>query len=156
MQKTFLRSITKVLLPLLIVVASSCSEGACFDETQAYLKASFYRRNPLKLTSPDSLTLYGTGKPGQPIYKRKTGVQPALMPLNASGGSCGFVMKINGVNDTVEFHYSTFPALISKECGYSFFHDLETVTFTTNIIDSVKISKRRVTNLNEENIRIYY
>lgn len=146
----------KVALLALIVIAVSCSEGACFEETEAFMKGSFYRRPPLKLTPPDSLTLYGSNRPNQTIYKRKAGVQPVLIPLDSSNETSEFVMKINGISDTIEVSYSTFPALISKECGYSFFHDIDTIIYTTNIIDSIKISKHRITNLDEENIRIYY
>ena len=46
-----------------------------------------------------------------------------------------FVIKINGVTDTIEFQYSSYPHLISKECGYTFYHHLDTVTnFTKHII----------------------
>lgn len=151
-----MKKLMKLPFLAVIVIAFSCSEGACFEETEAYLKGSFYRRPPLKLTAPDSLTLYGSDRPGQTIYKRKSGVQPALIPLNSAAETSEFVMKINGISDTLEVRYTTFPALISKECGYTFFHDIDTIIYSTHIIDSIKISKSRITNLDEENIRIYY
>ena len=33
--------------------------GSCFEETECYVKASFYNNTTQKLTAPDSLTIYG-------------------------------------------------------------------------------------------------
>jgi hypothetical protein len=46
--------------------------------------------------------------------------------------------------------------MISKECGYTFYHTIEAPSFTTNIIDTVTVVKYTITTLSEENIRIYY
>jgi hypothetical protein len=133
----------------------SCTPGACFEETNAFLKASFYLDSSNELVAPDSISLAGLGQTGI-IYNKASGVQPALFPLNASTGSSTFVIKINGVTDTIEFSYSSFPHLISKECGYSVFHTLETPSFSQNNIDTILIMNRNITTVNEENIRIFY
>jgi predicted nucleic-acid-binding Zn-ribbon protein len=159
MANTFrLKQANKVLTlaAIVLLLSVSCTPGSCFEETEAYLKASFYTRPPVKLTAPDSLTVYGEGRPLQKIYDRKASVQPALIPLNSSAEISRFVIKINGVSDTLEVRYTSFPSLISKECGYSFFHDLDTVFSTRHSIDSIKISLSRISNTDEENIRIYF
>ena len=104
---------------------------------------------------PDSLTLYGIGKDSV-IYKKTSRVQPAMIPLNASAPGCRFLIKINGVDDTISFFYSTFAHLISKECGYTFFHDLDSVAFTRNMIDTIQVKLKTITTFNEPNIFIYY
>jgi hypothetical protein len=83
-------------------------------------------------------------------------VQPALLPLNASAGSCIYVIRINGLNDTIQFLYSNYPHLISKECGYTFYHILDLPVYTQNNIDTILIINRSITTANEENIRIFY
>jgi hypothetical protein len=145
--------ITVAVIPLLIV---SCSPEACFEETNAYLKASLYLNETKKLKAPDSLTLYGINIPSAKIYDRASKVQPALFPLNPSSGTCSFIIKINGVADTIQFVYSSYPHLISKECGYTFYHDLDTFYYSKNAIDYIYRGNNRITTLNEENLRIFY
>jgi len=147
--------ITVILFTSLLFLAVSCTTGSCFEETNADLKASFYLSSSDKPTAPDSLTLYGLGKDSL-RYKKAPRVQPAFIPLDASAENCGFVIRINGVNDTISFSYSTFVHFISKECGYTYFHNLESVNTTKNIIDTIHIKLKSITTLNEPNIYIYY
>ena len=143
-----------IIIPGIIIYLGSCAPGSCFEETECYLKASFYKSTVL--STPDSLTLYGLDRDSI-IYSSKTGVQPALIPLNASTESSKFVIIINGVTDTIEFRYSSYPHLISKECGYTFYHHLDTIPpFTKHIIKVIYLSNPTITNLNVENIRIFY
>jgi hypothetical protein len=143
-----------IILPGTILFLLSCTAGSCFEETESYLKASFY--NNTTLTAPDSLTLYGLNTDSL-IYNNTASVQPALIPLNASTESCTFGIQINGVTDTIEFQYSSYPHLISKECGYTFYHQLDTLPkFTKHIIKDIYTGNKTITNLNVENIRIFY
>ena len=144
-----------VILAFFAALFVSCTPAACFEETNAFLKASLYLDSSKEKVAPDSLSLSGLGQPSK-IYNRAAGVQPALFPLNASSSSSTFIITINGVYDTIEFHYSGFPHLISKECGYSVFHTLESHTYSQNNIDTILIINPNITTVNEENIRIFY
>jgi hypothetical protein len=139
-----------------ILFLLSCTAGACFEETESYLKASLYNNTTKKLTAPDTLTLYGLNQDSI-IYNKKTGVQVALIPLNSSKESCTFVLEINKITDTIEFRYSSYPHLISKECGYTYYHYLDSLpNFTIHGIKRIEFGSKTVTNLNVENLRIYY
>jgi hypothetical protein len=145
-----------IILPGTIVLLLSCTQGSCFEETESFLKASFYDNATKTLIAPDSLTLYGLNNDSL-IYNKTVSLQPALIPLNASTESCTFGIQINGVTDTIEFQYSSYPHLISKECGYTFYHQLDTLPkFTKHIIKDIYTSNKTVTNQNVENIRIFY
>lgn len=149
------------IIILLTIAASaflmpSCTPGSCFEETNAYVKATLFLKSTGKVTAPDSITIYGIGRDANTIYKKSRNVSQALMPLDASSGGCGFVIKINGVNDTISFTYSTYLHMLSKECGYTYYHTIENPVYTTNIIDSLAVNKNTITSLSEENIRIYY
>jgi len=143
---------------MLIVLGSavmiSCTPEACFEETNAYLKATFYNNTSKVTDTPDSLTLIGLNKTDR-IYNKESGVQPALFPLDASSESCTFIIKINNVTDTIQFIYSSYPHLISKECGYTFYHKLDTFYLSRNAFYVYK-SSNNITTANEENIRIFY
>ena len=153
--RKFIPKILIIILPCFVCILASCTQGSCFEETESYLKASFYSYETRKLTVPDSLTLYGLNNDSI-IYNKSAKVQPALIPLNASLDSCIFVVIINGVTDTIKFRYNSYPHLISKECGYTFYHHLDTVIPKYHAIKEIYISNRTITNLNVENIGIYY
>jgi hypothetical protein len=155
MRKYFL-DIFSALLGSTIIIMVACTPGACFDETNAFVKTSLYLNSTGKLLAPDSLTLYGINMDSSKIYNSSKNITLALLPLNASADSCGFVIMINGVIDTLTFSYSTHPILLSKECGYTFYHTIDTPFYSRNIIDTITVSKNTITTLNEENIRIYY
>jgi hypothetical protein len=151
-------SATLILLALMLTLGSvSCTTMSCQDETEAFLKISFFRISTNKLQPPDSLTVYGLNMSSLKIYDKSAAIQPALIPLNNSSESSEFIIRINGLTDTVKFIYSTFPHLVSKECGYTFYHTLDTTrTFTNNGIKDMKVWNGNITTKNEENIRIFY
>jgi hypothetical protein len=144
-----------IILSGIVLFLLSCTAGSCFEETESYLKASFYSNT--RLTAPDSLTLFGLNNDSL-IYNNTANVQPALIPLNASKDSCSFVIIINGVADTIEFRYTSYPHLISKECGYTYYHQLDTALNKPgyHAIKKIYVSNKTITNLNVENIRIFY
>jgi len=139
-----------------VLLQTSCTPGSCFEETNAYVKANFYLSSSMKADPPDSISVYGAGRDTSFIYYKSRNVNPALLPLDALKEECSLVIRINGINDTISFVYSTTSHMISKECGYTFYHTIEAPSFTTNIIDTVTVVKNTITTLSEENIAIYY
>jgi hypothetical protein len=140
-----------------ILFLCSCVPQSCIEETEAYLKASFYDNVSKKILAPDSITVYGLNMDTAKLYNKATKVQPALFPLNSSSSKCIYVIKINGVTDTVEFRYSSYPHLLSKECGYTFFHHLDTEPRNTyHAIKNIYTGNSSITTSNVENIRIFY
>jgi hypothetical protein len=146
--------VTVIAVSLLKIV--SCTPESCFEETLALLKASMYQSSQEKNVAPASLTLYGLNMEDDKIYDQTKNVKSALIPLNPSAESCTFVIGINSATDTLTFWYTSFPHLISKECGYTFYHTLDSLITTVNEIDTVTIRNKYVTTSDEENIRIYY
>jgi len=139
----------------IILLMVSCTGGSCFEETESYLKASFYK-NTLR-TPPDTLTLSGLNVDST-IYLKALKVQPALIPLNASSSNSVFIITVNGLSDTIKAIYTTYPHLISKECGYTFYHHLDTIIPISHfhLIKRIEYINRTITNLNVENIHILY
>jgi hypothetical protein len=152
-------NITKLVLQsiLLIILVQlySCSAGSCFDETEARVKATFYSKETGKALEPDSVTLHGVNLDSM-IYNKSLKLKSVEFPLYAADTVCKFVLRINGINDTLRFRYSSYTSLISKECGYTYFFTLDTVTNSVNIIKSISITKKTITTFNEENMRIFF
>ncbi|TAL78304.1 MAG: hypothetical protein EPN88_02255 [Bacteroidetes bacterium] len=155
MRKLFQGSLI-IFLSGLVLIFLSCTPLSCIGETESYVKASLYDKVLKKLHSPDSLTMYGLNMETSKLYDKTLNVQPAHIPLNASATYCTYIIRIDGLTDTLKFWYNSYPHLISKECGYTYYHTLDSLTFTNHLIDTVLIRNKRVTTINEENIRIFY
>ena len=146
-----------LLISGLILFLISCTPNSCFEETESYLKVSFHNKTTGLIQAPDSITIYGLNMENSKL-DTVPGLTPAKLPLNASTPNCTYIIRINGVSDTVEFTYTSTPYLVSKECGYSFHHNLDTAppTFTKHIIENIYIANRTITTANVENLRIFY
>lgn len=156
MRKFTLRYIL-LITAVLLFCTGSCTPESCLDETEAYVKAFFYKTSSGKIVAPDSLTIYGLGRDTSLIYNRSTKVTSARLPLNAAENTSVFIIVYNNITDTLTINYSSYPHLISKECGYTYFHTIEApVIFTTNGIKSVTVKKNTITTSNEENIQLSY
>lgn len=137
-----------------IINIISCTDGSCYEETNAFMKASFYAEG--KPLAPDSLTISGIDRNTAKIYNKAKGILQAKLPLDASSDNCRFAVRINGISDTVTLYYLSYPHLISKECGYTFFQTIDSVVTTKNIVDTIRIRNNTISIINEENIRIFY
>jgi hypothetical protein len=148
--------VIQALLFIVLIHLFSCSAGTCFDVTEAKVKAGFYSKATGIAHPADSISLFGVGKDTLLIYNKLSDAKTAEFPLFADSTICRFVLRINGMNDTVTYKYSSSLHLLSKECGYCFFFNVDTVYYTRNIIDSVSLTKKSITTFNEENMRIFY
>jgi len=144
-----------VIMLLVTMVQLSCTPESCLEETVTTVNAVFYRTGTGKVEAPDSVTLYGLGMELVKIYNATRGVKVAKMPLDASEDACAFFIKVNGIPDTIYFSYRSYPHLVSKECGFTVYHSLDTVYNKAGGID-VLLTNGSITTSNEENIRIFY
>jgi len=149
---------SKIVSAFLVIIPAfifSCTPGSCFVETEAKVKASMYLAETDKVVAPDSVSLFGLERDSA-IYKKTTNVTSVLFPLDPTSETCTFLIRINGVSDTVTFNYSSYAHFISKECGYTYYFTIDQPVSTKNIIDRIVLTKKIITTLNEENMRIYY
>jgi hypothetical protein len=144
------------LLSGIILLQVSCTQESCYEETVPLMVATFYRTGSDEIRTADSVTVYGIGMENSRLYNNTKNVTYLELPLNASTDGCGFVMKINGITDTVRFIYKNYAHLISEECGITFFHTLESYEVTGNRVDTIIFRNSNITTTYEENIRIFY
>lgn len=154
--RSFKTKILVAVIALSLLKMLSCTPESCFEETISCVKATLYQSSTDKNIAPASLTLYGAGVDTNKIYDNTNSTTKACIPLNPSADSCTFIILINSETDTLVFWYDSFAHLISKECGYTFFHTLDSLTITTNAIDTVMINNIYITTSDAENIRLYY
>ena len=144
------------LLLILMQFFTSCVPEACLEETTSFLNATFYKSATYKPIAPDSVTVFGIGKDDNKLYNKAINTLSIKLPLDASSETCGFVIRINGATDTLRFTYSNYPHLISKACGITFFHSLDTFRLSVRPVNSIIITNKNIATFNEENIRILY
>lgn len=142
---------------IIFLLLASCTPEHCFEGTESVLKARFFDYVTKKELPPDSLTLFGLNTDSV-IYDRMEKPQPALIPLNPSADSVAYLIRINGVSDTMTVFYTSFYHFVSKECGFTFYHNLvkDSVTTTYNGIDSIIVNQGTIRPGNEDNLKIFY
>jgi len=145
-----------IILLIIMKFFASCTPGSCLEETTSFLNATFYKGGSGKPSAPDSITVFGIGKDTNKLYNKSVKISAISLPLDASSETCGFVMIINGITDTLKFTYSRYPHLISKECGITFFYILESHQWSGTAVDSIIIMNANITTFHGENIRILY
>lgn len=143
---------------VLLLVIISCTPEHCFEGNESFLKATFYSSATNMPVTPDSVTMNGTSMDTLRLYNQMQRLTTALIPLNPATDSVEYMIRINGVTDTIRLNYTSYYHFISKECGFTYYHDLtsDSIRHTYYGIDSVTITRRNITIANEENLRIYY
>jgi len=144
-----------ILITVLLYILISCTPNSCQDETLSTVKAGFYRTGSVNPVEADSVTLYGLGNDTAYIYDNAKKLKAISFPLDAGSDTSILILRINGINDTVTLVYRSYPHLVSKECGFTFYHVLDTVYDTRPDLTFLK-ANQNITTLNEENIRIFY
>jgi hypothetical protein len=120
------------------------------------LNARFFRTGTGTSITADSVTLYGLGRDTSKIYDNATNLNSISFPLDSGSDSCSFFIKINSLTDTVTFYYTNYTHLVSKECGYTFYHTLTTPPKHNKPLPDYNIMNGNITTVNGENIRIFY
>jgi hypothetical protein len=137
------------------LILSQCASLPCTQETDAKVKTDFFRTGTGTAITADSVTLYGLGRDTNKIYDKATNLKSINFPLDSSSDSCSFFIQLNSLTDTVTFYYTNYTHLVSKECGYTFYHSLDSIKHKKPVLD-YNIMNRNITTVNEENIRIFY
>ncbi|HLN56430.1 MAG TPA: DUF6452 family protein [Bacteroidales bacterium] len=145
-----------ILSAWIVASLTSCTPGSCFEKTDSLLDVTFYDSVTKKVITPDSLTVFGLGIDTARIYSASRGIKKASLPLNSAADNSIFIITINKITDTLSVFYSSYPHLISKECGYTFYHQIDSLFHSRNAIHSILIIKRTVTNEDEDNLHLYY
>lgn len=155
MKKNFSCFIVFSITIIVLLQTGSCVPQACLEDMEVTAKASFYVTGTGKLQAPDSVTLYGLGRDTSKIYDKASALQTIKIPLDAGSDTCRFILKINGIADTVTLIYTSYPHLVNKECGYTYYHTVSEIINTQSSFDFL-ISNRNITTANEENFSIFY
>ena len=149
---------------ILLAAASACNTSGCPDNGSSLPLAGLYSSASGEQVGFDSIAVGGVGAPGDSLLVAPgTACTEVYLPLRSDRTSASFFFHydyegIDSVifNDTIEFHYSSFPFFASEECGAMFRYHIERVNHTRHLIDSVVVTDSLITNANIERIKIYF
>lgn len=148
-----------LLITYLFLVGCKDEYSICNESKNVLLQTNLYTHNngveqPFAASSFSLSVLYNP----QPIYNNITNLSSFLLPLNPTMDSVVYQIKTSNTAtaDTFSILYSTNNIQLSAPCGSLNVHRILRVSSTHNSIDSIQIKNADITNLQKENIKIYY
>ncbi len=148
-----------LLAILAAMIPFGCQQDiVCEAATDASLRIGFYtfsENGQATTTSVDSLTIYGVGRSETKIYDNRKNVVRIELPVNPTVDSTAYVFIFPGHTDTLWVDYSRNPHLISVECGFTMFYEIENVQYTNHQIIRSDINTNLVSNTLDEHIQIF-
>lgn len=148
----------------LVLAAASCNSAGCTDNGSAIPLAGFYSSATAQSISLDSLAIYGLGAPlDSPLCKPGTPITEIYLPMRPGADVTAWkieykdsLLDIPQNYDTLTLRYESIPYFASEECGAMYSYRLRSLTHTCHLIDSVTVTDSLFTNVNRENIKIFF
>lgn len=148
-------------------MVAACNSDQCFDNRNSLPLAGFYSSSPTpKQVSLDSVSVFALGAPGDSIlHDSVRSLSQTYMPFLIGQGnhSVTYVIKYLaqpmgalGLEDRITFDYRATPRFVSAACGVVYDFKINSITHTGLFIDSVTCPGGTITNVAEENIKIYF
>lgn len=147
-----------------IAMLAGCNTAGCIDNLNSIPVAGFYSMGSGKAVAIDSLAVWGVGAVGDSLLASPSAAASQIyMPLRSSASVTSFCFAYRAkaldrpeLQDTVTIAYTSTPWFISEDCGAAYRYRIDRLTHTSHLIDSVGIADSVVTNVVNENIRIYF
>lgn len=144
---------------MLAILSVSCDVLPCTEFDGVQLHAGFYTMDDaiVQDTTIDSMIIYPLN--AEEAYYNGTSRKSSSisLPLGVDSDTTTYVFYLDSISyDTITFIYARQLNLISHECGFEHFFNLEEVRYTCNRIDSVWIRKDLVEYGEVENIKISF
>ncbi len=154
-----LRKFALLVLLMMALFFSACTDDEiCEEATANALRVGFYIADQEVETpaSLNALSIYALGVSNRKlIYDSENNVSRVELALNPASDVCGFVFVFGLQSDTLWFEYERETHLISVECGFTMFYNLQNAEHTSDVILTLGIADSHVTNALNEHIKIY-
>ena len=142
----------------------SCGSGGCLENGSTLPLAGLYSAETQKSISVDSLEVRGIGAPDDSLLVSPgRGTSSIYMPFRADFDKIDWVFAFRTealdypqLYDTLSFEYTTIPYFASADCGAMYVYHVNKVNVTHHLIDSVAVTDSLFTNVDREQIKIFY
>lgn len=141
----------------LTLMAGACqNQELCQDATSTPLRIGFYHNvnGKAQALAIDSLTVYGLHNDSI-LYNNRKQVSRIELPLNPALDQSSFVLAFPGVNDTLHITYKREPRLISMECGFVTFYQVENWSAAGTAIQTIEIEHSSISNTLDEHFKLF-
>lgn len=146
-----------------VASATSCSSTGCLENRNSVPLAGFYDGTGASVAL-DSLQITGVGMPDDdPLLAAGDRVSSIYLPMRSVQQSTAWVfsykwkdLDFSELNDTLAFDYDTAPYFASTDCGVINKYRITRMSHTTHLIDSVVLADSLITNVDIEQIKIYF
>jgi hypothetical protein len=155
---TLHKYITQISATLAVLLLVACQTAPPCEYDEVTLKANFYKvkQSVLKDTTFAALSVYIGTDTLEPLFKNKA-VNAVQLPLSMQADSSVFLFRYDSISfDTLIIKHTFDLKLVSHECGFVGFFNIEEVLTSNTKIDSIRIPKKLVDYDIQENIRIHF
>lgn len=127
--------------------------------------AGFYNTyEPATKVTIDSVQVYGLGAPGDSVLASgRAPLSSLYLPFRIDSDTTAYVFRYLhkeldalGITDTVTFIYTREPRFVSSACGVSYLFKISKILTTGPLIDSVSCPAGEISNMDTENLRVYF
>jgi len=156
MIKLFLNPL--IVFLLIMVMVSSCQTNSqCENSTESLVKINFYvMEDDLEsAVFVEPISVYGLGHKDSLLYENDS-ISYVLLPLMPNGETSEFVFEIGSYTENILFTYKTSTYFESKDCGFIANYEIESVSYSSNIIDTVIIINNEITVEDEDHVKLFF
>lgn len=159
------RFIPALATTILAMAAAGCTQEECLENKNALPQAGFYDSAvPDTKIRLDSTAIYAVGAPaGTFVLDSLKSASTLTLPFNLDTDTTSFVFEYAGralkeaaITDTLRLRYSRTPYFVSSACGVSYRLLIEDMRYSRHVIDSVSIPQALITNVEQQNIQIFF
>ncbi len=153
-------------LVMLCVAVVGCNTSGCLENGSSIPLAGFYSSEDGSKIELNGIAVGGVGAPNDSLLVMPgMAVSSCYLPLRSQNTVTqyyiGYAYPQNGLdipenNDTLTIVYKSQPYFESEECGAMYRYEVEKLSYTTHVIDSVAIVDSLITNMDVERLKIYF
>ena len=141
---------------LLVMMAESCADQACYDNTDPVMNTTILESGTGVTVKAGSIVVTGITATDTVEFVNAKTVSSFSLPLDPGNDVSTFYIVLDGITDTAVISYTRHPHLVSAECGYTFVSELTGLSTTHNIIDTLIIETKNVNLNGERNLNLFY
>lgn len=143
-----------------ILALPGCSDSDCPLTTHSVARFDFLdskTHHPVGLTNGATITglIYLDNRPEiDTVFNQATNYMS--VPLSYTERTTYVMHYSETLRDTIELTHKNIPFVKDIECGTMMFHQVESMHYTTNVLDSVVLVNPEIDNEEKTNFNIYY
>lgn len=149
---------------ILTAMTSACTSIDCPVQNTVYTVYKLYKADGVADTLADTLTIYTCRKNGSDsiLLNRKTKATTLDLPISYQNPTDTLIFELRDTfnvlrRDTVWIDKTNQPHFESVDCNISYFHEIISVRWTNEAIDSIGINKKDVNyDASTEHFHIYF